>query len=156
MAEFTYQTRKKLKETWIAELKKKGKHLSAREIQMLPEQYYYTIPRDACNDIRQLLQNDKYKTLSDLYRNQFPNLVDVCVAKSKQDEFYYALDEMNRYQMTAGWYRRSLRSESYAPFAEQSVKLIRAYAQLALYGGDLADVLTGNLTPELYDHARSE
>ncbi len=156
MAEFTYQTRKKLKETWIAELKAKGKHLSAREIQMLPEQYYYTIPRDACNDIRQLLQNDKYKTLSDLYRNQFPNLVDVCVAKSKQDEFYYALDEMNRYQMTAGWYRRSLRSESYAPFAEQSVKLIRAYAQLALYGGDLADVLTGNLTPELYDHARSE
>ena len=52
--------------------------------------------------------------------------------------------------------RRSLRSGSYAPFAEQSLRLLRAYAQLELYGGDLADVLTGNVAPELYDHARNE
>lgn len=156
MAEFTYQTRRKLSETWIAELKEKGKHLSEQEKKMLPELSYYAIPQDVCNDMRKLLLNEKYKTLSDLYRNRFQNLVDVCVMKSKQDEFYYALDEMNCYQMTAGWYRRSLRSVSYAPFVEQSLKLLRAYARLALYGGDLADVLTGNITPELYDHARNE
>lgn len=155
MSEFNYQTRGKLKEAWIAGLKERGKHLSEREISMLPGPYY-TIPRDACNYIRRLLQNGTYKTLSGLYRKQFPGLVDVCVSKSKQDEFYYALDEMNQYQMTAGWYRRSLRSDSYAPFAEDSVKLLRAYARLALYGGDLADILTGNVPPEIYDHARNE
>ena len=156
MAEFTYQTRRKLSETWIAGLKEQGKHLSEREKKMLPELYYYTIPQDVCNEMRSLLQSGQYRTLSDLYRNLFRNLVDVCVMKSKQDEFYYALDEMNAYQMTAGWYRRSLRSGSYAPFAEQSLRLLRAYAQLELYGGDLADVLTGNVAPELYDHARNE
>ena len=56
MAEFTYQTRRKLTETW----------------------------------------------LSELYRKQFPNLVDVCVRKAWQEDFYYALDQMNSYQMTAG------------------------------------------------------
>ena len=62
-------------------------------------------------------------------------LVDVCVVRELQGEFYYALDEMNRYQMTAGWFRRSLRSDSYAPFVEQSIKLLRAYARLDFYGG---------------------
>lgn len=156
MAEFTYQTRRKLTETWIGELKEKGKYLSEQEKKMLPDLYYYSIPQDVCNDMRELLFSGKYNTLSALYRERFPNLVDVCVARAKQEEFYYALDEMNCYQMTAGWYRRSLRSGSYAPFVEQSLKLLRAYARLTLYGGDLADVLTGNVTPELYDHARNE
>ena len=156
MAEFTYQTRRKLSETWIAEIKEKGKHLSEREKKMLPDLYYYAMPQDVCNVMRQLLQNGTYQTLSELYKNQFQNLVDVCVAKTLQGEFYYALDEMNRYQMTAGWFRRSLRSGSYAPFAERSIRLLRAYARLEFYGGDLADVLTGNIAPELYDHARNE
>lgn len=40
--------------------------------------------------------------LGELYRKQFPNLVDVCVRKAWQEDFYYALDQMNSYQMTAG------------------------------------------------------
>ena len=106
--------------------------------------------------MRQLLNSGKYKTLSELYRKQFPNLVDVCVRKAWQEDFYYALDQMNSYQMTAGWFRRSLRSESYAPFVEQSIQLLRAFARLDFYDAELADVMTGNLTPELYDHARNE
>lgn len=39
--------------------------------------------------------------LGELYRKQFPNLVDVCVRKAWQEDFYYALDQMNSYQMTA-------------------------------------------------------
>lgn len=50
--------------------------------------------------------------LGELYRKQFPNLVDVCVRKAWQEDCYYALDQMNSCQMTAGWFRRSLRSES--------------------------------------------
>ena len=156
MAEFTYQTRRKLSETWVADMKEKGKPLSEQEKTMLPDLYYYSMPQDTCKSMRQLLQNGTYKTLSELYKNLFQNLVDVCVVRELQGEFYYALDEMNRYQMTAGWFRRSLRSDSYAPFVEQSIKLLLAYARLDFYGGDLADVLTGNIAPELYDHARNE
>ena len=155
MAEFTYQTRRKLSETWIAEIKEKGKHLSEREKKMLPDLYAYAIPVDVCGYMRQLLDSRRYR-MSDLYRNQFKNLTDVCVRPQWQADFYYALDEMNAYQMTAGWFRRSLRSDSYSPFAEQSIKLLRAYARLDFYNADLADVLTGNVPPEIYDHARNE
>ena len=156
MAEFTYQTRRHLSETWVADMKEKGKHLSEQEKKLLPDLYYFSMPQDVCNTMRQLLQNRKYKTLSELYKNMFQDLVDVCVARTLQGEFYYALDEMNRYQMTAGWFRRSLRSDSYVPFVEQSIKLLRSYARLEFYGGNLADILTGNVAPELYDHARNE
>jgi len=156
MAEFTYQTRRKLSETWIADVKERGARLSEREKKLLPDLYYFSMPQDVCGTMRQLLLNGKYRTLSELYKDLFPDLVDVCVKKAWQEEFYYALDEMNRYQMTAGWFRRSLRSDSYAPFVEQSIKLLRAYARLEFYGKDLADILTGNIAPELYDHARNE
>ena len=156
MAEFTYQTRRKLTETWLSKLKGKASSLSEREKKMLPELSYYIIPQDVCDHMRRLLYGDTYKTLSELYQKQFQNLVDVCVRKTWQEDFYYALDQMNQYQMTAGWFRRSLRSDSYAPFVEQSIQLLRAFARLDFYDAALADVLTGNLTPELYDHARNE
>ena len=168
MAEFTYQTRRKLSETWIAGLKEQGKHLSEREKKMLPELYYYTIPQDVCNEMRSLLQSGQYRTLSDLYRNLFRNLVDVCVMKSKQDEFYYALDEMNAYQMTAGWWRRSMRSKSYVPFVRNSILLLWACSRLKFYRFSLGQILTGNMdkgindsgyqlhAEEIYDHARTE
>lgn len=117
MAEFTYQTRKKLSETWVNEFQEKGKHLSKTEREMLPEVYSYTVPRDACDLIRKLLSDGSYSTLSSLYQSKFKGLVKTCVPEPKREEFYFALDQMNQYQMTAGWYRRSLRSGSYAPFA---------------------------------------
>lgn len=156
MPEFTNQTRRKLTETWITGIKERGKALSGREKKMLPDVYGYAIPQDVCNTMRQLLYSGKYKTLSDLYRTQFGNLVDVCVRKEWQAEFYYALDEMNHYQMTAGWFRRSLRSDSYVPFVDRSIRLLRAYARLDFYNAELADVLAGNIPPEIYDHARNE
>lgn len=156
MAEFTYQTRRKLSETWIEGIEEKGKALSGEEKELLPDLYYYTVPRDVCDSMRQLLRSGKYKTLSELYKKKYKQAVAVCVSGERRDEFYYALDEMNAYQMTAGWFRRSLRSDSYVPFVDQSVKLLRAYARLEFYGGDLADILTGNVEPEIYDHARNE
>ncbi len=158
MAEFTYETRRKITEDWVKEFQERGRHLSERDKKLLPNIYgsYYAISREVCGSMRNLLTGGRYRTLSDLYRNDFKELTDVCVPKEYQDEFYYALDEMNQYQMTAGWYRRSLRSESYAPFVEQSVKLLRSYAKLTFYGSSLSDILTGNTPPEIYDHARNE
>ncbi len=155
MAEFTYQTRRKITETWVNGLQEKGKHLSVQEKEMLPDVYGYTIPQEACYAMRRLLSEGRFHTLSELYRGRFQKLVDVCVPKEAQVEFYYALDQMNQYQMTAGWYRRSLRSRSYLPFAEQSVKVLRTYARLDFYGVSLPELLTGNTTPEIYDHARN-
>lgn len=156
MAEFTYQTRKKITENWVNGLKEKGSHLSPQEKDMLPDVYGYTIPQNACSDMRKLLAGGNYESLSELYKSRYKKLVDVCVPAEYQDEFYFALDQMNQYQMTAGWYRRSLRSDSYGPFAEQSVKTLRAYARLDFYGVSLAKILTGNTDPETYDHARND
>lgn len=156
MAEYTYQTRRKITENWVNGLKEKGSHLSPQEKDMLPDVYGYTIPQNACNDMRKLLANGNYESLSELYKSRYQKLVNVCVPEECQEEYYFALDQMNQYQMTAGWYRRSLRSGSYVPFAEQSVKVLRAYARLDFYGVSLADLLTGNTDPEIYDHARND
>lgn len=156
MAEFNYQTRIKLNETWNAEMKAKGDHLSDQEKKLLPDFYRYAVSEDLCNIMQDFLQNGKYKNLSELYRNEFKNVVDICVNKERQEEFYYALDEMNCYQMTAGWLRNSLRSKSYLPFVKRSIYLMWAYAKLQFYGGSLANILTGNVTPEIYDHVRNE
>ncbi|MDE7324112.1 MAG: DUF4132 domain-containing protein [Lachnospiraceae bacterium] len=156
MAGFSYESRTKLTETMCKELAEKGVHLSELEKKMLPDRYYYSMPRDVCNEMRQHLRQSASGKLSDLYRSTFQNVVDVCVAQELQEEFYDALDAMNCYQMTAGWFRRSLRSGSYLPFVENSIQLLRAYAHLQFYGGDLAAVLTGKISEELYDHARNE
>ena len=58
--------------------------------------------------------------------------------------------------MTAGWYRRSLRTKSYSPFVRQSVHLLWAYSRLKFYQSSLAEVLTGQTSAEVYDHARTE
>lgn len=156
MAAFNYETRRALSEKIAKEFARRGKNLSRSEKKLLPDSSYYTIPTEACNEMRQLLQHGTYWKLSDLYRGQFRQVVDVCVGPEHQADFYYALDEMNCCQMTAGWFRRSLRSTSYIPFVKDSVRLLRAYAHLDYYGGNLADVLMGKVSEEYYDHARSE
>jgi len=159
MAGFSDQSRRKLTETWLKEMTEKGKKLSKSSKKLffkLFGPHGYWIHQDMCNEMRDLLQHGTYWKLSDLYRDQFQDMVDVCVDKALQADFYYALDEMNCYQMTAGWFRRSLRSGSYIPFVEESIQLLQAYARLDFYGGDLADVLTGAVSPEIYDHARNE
>lgn len=156
MAEFNYMTRKKLSETWVADMKTKGAGLSEQEKRLLPNINYNEVSRDNSKLIWKFLKNGTYKTLSEVYQKEFHGLVDVCVRKEWQDEFYYALDEMNCYQMTSGPFRRSLRSKSYIPFAGDSIHLLRAYARLDFYNADLADILIGNVNPEIYDHARNE
>ncbi|MCI8667556.1 MAG: DUF4132 domain-containing protein [Dorea sp.] len=156
MAEFTYESRKKISETWVYGLREKGTHLSGHEKKLLPEIYGTIIPSEVCIYMRKLLENGTYRTLSGLYKGEFSGAVKLCVPDGCREEFYEALDGMNQYQMTAGWYRRSLRSKSYIPFAEQSIRLLRAYALLDFYKASLSEVLTGKVPPEIFDHARNE
>ncbi|MDE5597373.1 MAG: DUF4132 domain-containing protein, partial [Lachnospiraceae bacterium] len=156
MAEYNYMTRQKLSETWVSDIKAKGASLSDKEKQLLPSLKHPEASYDDCDIIWEFLNNETYQTLSEVYQKELHNLVDICVRKEWQEEFYYALDEMNCYQMTSGRLRRSLRSKSYFPFAEDSIHLLWAYARLDFYNADLADILTGNVNPEIYDHARSD
>ncbi|MBD5454773.1 MAG: DUF4132 domain-containing protein [Lachnospiraceae bacterium] len=153
MAEYNYyMTRQELSKAWVSNIQTKGTELSEKEKQLLPNLKHAEASYDDCDIIWELLNNGTYKTLSEVYQKELPNLVDVCVRKEWQEEFYYALDEMNCYQMTSGRLRRSLRSKSYCPFAEDSIHLLWAYARLDFYNADLADILTGNVNPEIYDH----
>ena len=156
MAEYTYQTRKKITEQWVSEIKERSGILSPEEKKLLPQTAYYSIPYQSEEWLRGLLASGKYETLSALYQKELPGLVAACVPENLISEFYYALDQMNQFQMTGGWYRRSMRSSEYWPFARQSILLLWAYSRLAFYGSSLADVLTGQIEPELYDHARTE
>lgn len=155
MAAYTDQTRYKITQDWTGDVKKQEKTLSDREKQLLPGISNYSVPAEPSAYIRALLKQGTYQTLSELYRQQFPGLLRMCVPEGMTEEFYYALDEMNQYQMTAGWLRRSVRSKSYEPFAGGSIRLLWAYSRLKYYGGSLARLLTGQIEPELYDHARS-
>lgn len=156
MAEFTYQTRRKLSEDWIAQTKKNAAGVSDEAKALLPSIHYHAIPRDTCIWMRKLLEEGTYQTLRELYQNRFQDLICACIPRDQHEEFYYALDQMNQYQMTAGWQRRSVRSESYAPFVEASIRLFQAYTRLKFYGVPFSDLLTGNAEPEIYDHARTE
>ncbi len=156
MAEYTYQTRKKVTEDWVSQVKSWGKGLSEVEKTILPNGSYYSISEKTCQWMRELLSSGECATLSEIYKRYLPHLTDACVPGEKQEEFFYALDEMNQFQMTAGWYRRSLRSGSYEPFVRSSILLLWGYSRLWFYQVELADMLLGQMDPELYDHARVE
>ncbi len=156
MAEFTYQTRRKLSEDWVAQTKQNAAHVSKQEASLLPDTYYYSIPHDTCEWMRQQLENGVYPTMRALFQDKFQALIRACIPTDLHEEFYYALDQMNQFQMTAGWFRRSVRSDSYAPFAEAAIRLFRAYTRLTFYHAPLSDILTGHVDPEIYDHARTE
>lgn len=156
MAGYTYQTRKQLTDKWVSQVKEQGRQLSDIERSILPGGQYYVVSQKTCQWMEALLEDGSGRTLRDLYQQELSGLTAVCVPKERREEFYYALDEMNCFQMTAGWYRRSVRSKSYGPFARQSILLLWAYSKLSFYGADLADILTGQVDPEIYDHARTE
>lgn len=155
MADYTYQTRRKMMEDCVAYTKGKAQHLSSMEKRLLAGLIDSSVPQLAYDWMMGFFDKNESRTLSAIYRSELAGLVKACVPDGQQEDFYYALDQMNRFQMTAGWFRRSVRGDSYRPFAYQSVLLLWAYAKLDFYGGKLADVLTGKVEPEIYDHART-
>ncbi len=155
MADFTYQTRSKLRETWVNRVRGQATGLTAAEKELLPGTGN-GISTKSTEWLTELLRQGTYRTLSALFKGRLSGLVAVCVPKEQQEEFFYALDEMNQFQFTAGWYRRSVRSKSYVPFVQPAIRLMWAYSRLDFYGGSLAKLLTGEVEPEIYDHARTE
>lgn len=154
MEGFTYETRKKLTDQWIAEFKRRGAGLGESQRTLLPAGEDYSISQKSCQWISETVERER-QSLSWFYKTYLHDLVKACVGGDYEEEFYYALDQMNQFQMTAGWYRRSLRSEGYGPFARQSVSLLWAYSRLNFYGCSLGQLLSGQAGAEIYDHART-
>ena len=57
MAEFTYETRRKISENWVAQTKKNASGVPKSETGLLPDTYYYSLPQKTCNKMRELLEN---------------------------------------------------------------------------------------------------
>lgn len=155
MADYTYQTRRKMTENCVAHIRKKAAKLSSMETRLLAGLIDNSVPKMPYEWLAGFFDREKDRTLSDVYKDELAGLVKACVPEGKREEFYYALDQMNQFQMTAGWFRRSVRGKSYRPFIYQSVQLLWAYGMLDFYGAKLADILTGKVDPEIYDHARA-
>ena len=148
-------------EALIIELQKNSKGLSNMERRLLPSAdrkgaLYPYVNIEARNWIVSLLVMRDARRPSEIYQKHLSGLVKLCVAEKHQEEFYYALDEMNQFQMTGGLYRRSLRSKSYTPFVDDGIHLLWAYARLKTYGAELSDVLRGNVSSEIQKDAREE
>ena len=154
---------------WMERLAKevrKVSGLSKTERKLLPAPdrngaLFTGVNAEACNWIKSLLLAKDARKPSEVYRQHLSCLVEVCVRPELQEEFYYALDEMNQFQASAGIYRRSVRGQSYTPFVEDGVRLLWAYARLRFCGGSgdgvsLADILTGNAAPEILKDAADE
>lgn len=82
MADYTYQTRRKMTEDWVAHVKEKAGHLSKNEKQLLPGAAYHSVAQAPQDWMRGLLDSGKYQKLSDLYRGELPGLVKACVPEN--------------------------------------------------------------------------
>ena len=146
----------KLMEQFTKKLQK-ASGLSRTERKLLPvldrRGCLLSADQEACNWIKSLLLARDARKPSEVYRQHLSRLVDVCVLPELQEEFYYALDEMNQFQASAGIFRRSVRGKSYTPFVEDGVRLLWAYARLRFYGTELWEILTGSAAPEVCQDA---
>ncbi len=155
MAEFNYMTRKKITEAWILWLKKNVTGLGTVEKQILQGIEGELSEVKWMIKTEERLREQPELTLSEVIKKDLLNLVKVCVPEGKETEFYYAIDQMNQYQMTAGWYRRSVRGKGYAPFLHKAIQLLYSYSKIKYFNVALTDILLGKVEAEIYDYTRN-
>lgn len=153
MAGFDYNSRRKLMTNWAEWLKKQGFFLPSDQKQFL-NIVDYSVPDDAARWLTDLVKQHPDMTLGAIFKEYLGNLVHICVPEGREEEFYYAVDQLNQYQLTAGWYRRSVRGKSYLPFVQRSVKILWSYSWLKYFKVDVIDIWTGNASEETFDFAK--
>ena len=155
MATFDYNSRRKLKQGWADWLQGQGKDLPSDQKQFIQITDYTVLEQPACW-LETVVRNHPDMTMSGIFKKYMCDLVHICVAEDKEEEFYYAIDQMNQYQLTAGWYRRSVRGKSYVPFVRRAVKVLLSYSWLKYFKVDLIDIWTGNVSEEIFDFIRNQ
>lgn len=157
MADFTYQTRQRLRQGWIQWLKDKTNRLHPSLSSFVqPLHFYYEAPKELKSWLESRVKQLPEVPLGEIYRKYLGKLVSVCVPEGREEEFYYAINQLNQYQMTTGPNRRSMRGKSYLPFIEHSILILWSYSWLNYVQVDLIDLFTGQADEELIDFARNE
>ncbi len=132
--EYTIETRRKLKDSYIAEFEKKKKlhtiTMSSAEKELLEE-----LKNNSGNHIQALVQeNPRIDNLADFMRKRYKKLVDYFVPKEFQKDYYGILSKFNQFQYSKGYNRRSVRTKNYAPHLEHAFHLMRSYYVFGIYG----------------------
>lgn len=140
---------------WAAWLKGQGKLLPPGERQFL-DIADYSVPENPAQRLETIVRQNPQKTLGEIFKKELGNLVKICMPDGQEETFYYALDQLNQYQMTAGWYRRSVRGKSYVPFVKRGIRILWSYSWLKYFNVKLIDIWTGNAEPETIDFARAQ
>lgn len=154
MAEFNYKTRREIMRSWINWLEKRGKKFSHERLFF--QMATYGVSEKAQKLLEAKVTKNPNSTLGEIFKRDFRNLVQICVPEGKEEEFYYAVNQLNQYQMTAGWERRSVRGTSYLPFVRAAVEILLSYSWLNYFQVDLIDLWLGKAEPEIIDFTRNE
>lgn len=155
--EYTRESRVQLYEKFVAAWERKHWLMFPKTKKMakqLEQMNLYQADRSFLVEARTQYKNAG-GTLSEFFRTHHRQLVQAFVDSSYVDDFYRILDKQNQFPYSGGLNRRTVRSESYAPFLEASFQLLRDYRTLAFYGGSLEKYLRNELSGELLDMKNS-
>lgn len=155
MAGFDYISRRKLMQAWAAWLNKQGTLLPMAQKRFVNIQDY-SVPEESAQWLENIVKENPDMTLSAVFKEHLEKLVHICVPEGRESEFYYAIDQLNQYQMTAGWYRRSVRGKSYLPFVRRAVKVLLSYSWLKYFKVDIVDIWLGQAEPETFDFCKTQ
>ena len=132
--EYTSESRKKLRETYIAQFERKKKLLtvmmSSPEKELAEE-----LKSNHGNAISVLMQkNPQIDDLAGFIKKRYKRLVDYFVPKEFQRDYYDILSRFNQFQYATGYCRRSVRTKNYAPHLAHAFCLMQSYYNFGIYG----------------------
>lgn len=152
--EYTNETRAKLYKNYLDSWREKLCSAS-EETRQLAEKLdgigYCNSDRSFLTEARKCYIRMGEGALSEFFREKYGQLVQAFVGREYQEDFYAIIDKQNQFPFSKGFYRRTVRSEKYAPFIEDTFWLLRDYRSLDFYGGSLEKYLRNDMPEEYLD-----
>lgn len=124
-----------------------------KEIDAAYGTYYNT------TEIQKVIDDYKKKELSkpsDLFKKNLKKLLGSYVPKQYVKEFLYIIDELNAFQYSYGYKRRSVRSSDYSIQLWRVFEIIKGYEMLGFYNCPPEDFITNRLEEEKLEFKRKE
>lgn len=110
--------------------------------------YYNDWKGSGYREVENLFRSGVIKKPSEMFTHGYEGLLEVFVPKQYRNAYLYIIDKMNQFQYPVGWYRRSVRTESYVPWVEPVLIELYRYADLFLYDTDIKGILSGEFVDE--------
>ena len=157
--EYTNETRRSLYQERVNAWKKRlffASPETKRQAEQMEKLNTYNGNAGILQEARAGYQRSGGEPLSVYFKKRYKSLVKAFVDRSCLDDFYVIIDKQNQFPYARGWYRRTVRSTEYAPFLEESFRLLIDYRTLGFYGGSLEKYLKNELSPEWLDLKQSQ